>query len=459
MLRIRTIIVLTLFFFAITTQAQVRIEEVVSRSDPKLNRSRGISMLKGVKQTLEQFYYDKNYRGIDIDKKFKDAEEEIKKLDTNAKIFRVIASLLLEFNDSHTRFYPPGRSNRVEYGFSMQMIGDKCMVVDVKKGSDAEAKGLKIGDVITKIGQYPVTRDTLWALNYYLYQLEPMPVLPVFVQKTGNEEKGIAIEASFKSLEERRKEAEKLRKEKRENPYKCHKISHEVIACKLKTFSVEKKFIDQMMKEVAGSSKIILDLRGNRGGSVKIEEYLVGHFFDREVKIADMVMRKKTDSRISKPVKGRQFPGEITVLVDSDSASASEVFARVIQLEKRGKVVGDVSAGAVMTSYQISMANRRGPDGFESLSFYGMNVTIADVIMSDGSRLENIGVIPDHLVGPTPEALIGRSDPILAYSAGLMGAKITPEDAGKLQFLWKKPETGDEDDDNDNDKDDNSDKQ
>ncbi|MEO7673015.1 MAG: S41 family peptidase [Pyrinomonadaceae bacterium] len=453
MSRIRLFVLLTLFLsiFPITTQSQVFVDEVVSRPDPKLNRSRGISMLKGVKETLEQFYYDKNYRGIDIDQKFKTAEEEIKKLDTNAKIFRVIASLLLEFNDSHTRFYPPGRSSRVEYGFSMQMIGDKCMVVDVKKGSNAETKGLKIGDVITKIGQYPVTRDTLWGLNYYLYQLEPMPVLPVFVQEPGNAEKGIAIEASFKTLEERRKEAEKLRKQKRESPYKCHKISQEVIACKLQTFSVERKFIDQMMKEAAGSTKIILDLRGNRGGSVKIEEYLVGHFFDREVKIADMVMRKRTDSRIAKPVRDRQFPGEITVLVDSDSASASEVFARVIQLEKRGKVVGDVSAGAVMTSYQISMANRRGPDGFESLSFYGMNVTIADVIMSDGNRLENIGVIPDHAVGPTREALMGRSDPVLAYSAGLMGAKITPADAGKLQFLWKKPESDDEDDDKDGD--------
>lgn len=301
-----------------------------------------------------------------------------------------------------------------------------------------------------------MTRETLWVLNYYLYQLEPMPVLSIFVQKPGNTEKGINIEASFKSLEERIKEAEKLRKEKSENPYKCSKISPEVIACKLKTFSVEKKFIDQMMKEAVGSSKIILDLRGNRGGSVKIEEYLLGHFFDREIKIADMVMRRKTDSRMSKPVKDRQFHGEITVLVDSDSASASEVFARVIQLEKRGKIVGDVSAGAVMTSYQISMANRRGQDEFQSLSFYGMNVTIADVIMSDGNRLENIGVIPDYLVGPTPEALIERNDPVLAYSAKLMGAKITPAEAGKLQFLWKKPESNDEDDAK---KDDDSDNQ
>lgn len=455
MLKIRSIALLTLFIvvFIFPAYAQIRIDEVVGRSSPKLNRSRGISMLEGVKETLEEFYYDKNYRGMNIDQRFKVAEEEIKKLDTNAQIFRVIGTLLLEFNDSHTRFYPPGRSNRIEYGFSMQMIGEHCMVVDVKRGSDAETKGLKIGDIITKIGQYPVTRDTLWVLNYYLYQLEPMQILPVFIRKPGNTEKGIGIEASFKSLQDRRKEADKLRKEKRENPYKCQKISHEVIACKLKTFSVDKKFIDQMMKEAVGSSKMILDLRGNRGGSIKIDEYLIGHFFDREVKIVDMVWRKKTESRVSTPVKDRKFQGELIVLIDSDSASASEVFARVIQLEKRGKVVGDVSAGAVMTSYQISMANRRGVDGFETLSFYGMNVTIADVIMSDGNRLENIGVIPDRAVGPTSEALILRSDPILAYAAELLGVKVTAEDAGKFEFLWKKLEIDDGEDDKNDDSD------
>ena len=175
-----------------------------------------------------------------------------------------------------------------------------------------------------------------------------------------------------------------------------------------------------------------------------MEEYLSGHFFDRELKIADMITRKKTEVRMAKPVKDRQFKGELIILVDSNSASASEVFARLIQIEKRGKIVGDVSAGAVMTSYNMGLAIERGPSGFQTFTPYGLNVTVADLIMSDGNRLENVGVVPDHPVGPSARALANRSDPVLAFAAGLLGEKISPEDAGRLEFLFKRAEDEDE---------------
>ncbi|MFN6964709.1 MAG: S41 family peptidase [Pyrinomonadaceae bacterium] len=423
----------------------LQIDEVEGKSTPGLNRSRGARMLREIKDALETYYYDKNFKGIDIDAKFKEAAEKIKTLETNAQIFRVIAGVLLEFNDSHTRFFPPGRYNRVDYGFTMQVIGDKCFVVDVKKDSDAEKKGIKLGERILKVGQYDVTRDSLWVLNYFIYQLEPMPVLPVTLADEKGAQRTIVVEASIKTRAQRLKEFEARRKEPAVKPFKCAKISAALTACKLSTFSVEKKYIDQMMKEASAGSKLILDLRGNRGGYVKIEEYLTGFFFDREVKIADMISRGKTDTRIAKPVRDRRFAGDLVVLIDSNSASASEVFARLIQIEKRGKIVGDVSAGAVMTSYGLSMAIERGPDGFQTITPYGLNVTVADLVMNDGNRLENVGVVPDHPVGPSPFALAKRTDPVLSFAAGLLGEKFSSEDAGKLEFLFKQIEDDDED--------------
>ncbi len=434
---------LTLIFAAISFSQIVRVDEIEGRSDPRLNRERGKTMLKEIKEILEQHYYDKSFKGIDLDKRFKETEEKLKTLDTNAQIFRQIASVLMEFDDSHTRFFPPGRSNRVEYGFAMQVIGNNCFVVDVKKGSNAEKQGLKVGDVIQKIGQYDVNRSNLWALNYFIYQLEPLPLLPLTItNSSGGRE--IGIEATFKPFAERMKEDAARRKEKQEDPYKCAKLSNDLIACRLKTFSVDKKFIDKMMKEAVGSSSMILDLRGNRGGFVKMNEYLTGHFFENEVKIGDLVYRNKKRTSTAKPQKERAFRGKLSVLVDSNSASASEVFARLIQIEKRGQIIGDVTAGAVMTSYSMSLALSRGAAGFQTFTPYGLNVTVADLIMSDGGRLEKTGVSPDLAIGPTSEALAMRTDPVLAHAASLFGVNITPQEAGKLEFLFKQPEHADD---------------
>lgn len=448
-----TLSILLTLLFAISISAQIRVDEVASPASISINRSRGLNMLDDIKDLIKERYYDKNYRGIDIDARFKVAKEKIKTLDYNAQIFHVIAAVVLEFNDSHTRFYPPNRANRIQYGFAMQMIGNDCYVISVAKGSDAKAKGLKAGDQLVGIENFNINRDSLWQINYLLYTLNPRESIKLYVLQPDKTEKEISVKAGFKTLADRRKEAEKRRSEKAENPYKCQKVNADTIACKLYTFSVDKKFIDQMMKEVGTHKKFILDLRGNGGGYVKIEEYLTGHFFDHDIKIADFVMRNKTSARVAKTQKEKVYKGDLIVLLDSNSASASEVFARVIQVEKRGKIVGDVSAGAVMTSNFITMVNSRGVPGSETFSTFAMNITIADLIMSDGKRLENVGVIPDYRVGPTGLALRMKTDPILSYSLGLMGTEITPEEAGKYYFLTKKEEDEDDKEDSKNDDD------
>jgi C-terminal peptidase prc len=435
---------LIIVLFAGVSVAQVSVSTVESPASAKLNRERGLNMLDDIKEALKDHYYDKTFHGINLDERIKTAKERIKTLDSNARIFRTIAQVLFEFKDSHTRFIPPSRANRVEYGFSLQMIGNNCYVVDVKKGSDAEKKGLNIGDQVIAVENYFATRDTLWIIQYLIYTLDPMTQVTLHIANPDKTEREIKIDATFKSIKEREKEAEAKRKEKKENPYKCQEINADTIACKLRTFSVEKKYIDKMMSEVGNHKNMILDLRGNGGGYVDIEEYLTGYFFDKDIKIADFITRDKKKERIAKTRKEKSYKGGLIVLIDSTSASASEVFSRVIQLEKRGTIIGDVSAGAVMTSIFLTMANQRGVESFGTYSFFGMSVTVADLIMSDGKRLENFGVIPDKAIGPTASALRQQKDPVLSVAAENFGAKLTPEDAGKYYFLTKKPE--DEDD-------------
>jgi len=437
---------LLLLIFSQNLLAQTEVRETKAATGVKINRARGLEMLNNVKNAIKENYYDPKFRGINLDERFKAAEEKIKELETNGDIFTTIAELVLEFDDSHTKFYPPPRSNQVEYGFSMQIIGNKCFVTNIKKGSNAEAQGLKVGDVIAGVADYAPTRENLWKMRYVLYSLDPQENLKIAVLNADNTERELLIKSQFKTLEERRKEQQKQLFEEDEKPYKCTEISRETIACKLYSFIIEKGSIDKMMKQVNQYKRFILDLRGNRGGYVIAEAHLTGYFFDRDVKIGDLVTRKKTDTRIAKSQKEKIFTGDLMVLIDSDSASAAEVFARTIQIEKRGKIVGDISSGAVMTSIRFPMQLERGTLDFGTITPYSASITIGDLIMSDGSRLEKIGVIPDLPAKPTGKALFENSDPVLAYTAKLFGENLSAQDAGKFYFLTKKPELTDKDD-------------
>ncbi len=138
-------------------------------SNTKEARKLGIEMLREIKSILSKDYYDPNFHGVNLDERFNLAEERVSALETYPQVYRAVAQVVVEFNDSHTNFYPPRMTKTVDYGFSWQIIGDKCYVVDVKKGSDAEVKGLRIGDVITGVENYNPTRQNLWLITYLFF--------------------------------------------------------------------------------------------------------------------------------------------------------------------------------------------------------------------------------------------------------------------------------------------------
>jgi carboxyl-terminal processing protease len=201
----------------------------------------------------------------------------------------------------------------------------------------------------------------------------------------------------------------------------------EFLAIRIPAFSLSAEQVDRLTGKMREHKGVVLDLRGNPGGFIETLDRLVGGMFENGLKIYDRVER---DSTKSISVDGRHhsaFTGRLVVLVDSGSASASELFARIIQLEKRGFVVGDRSAGMVMEAklYRHEMS-------LDTDNFYGAEITTSDLIMTDGKHLEHAGVDPDILILPTAQDLSSHRDPVMAKAAGLVGSKVTPEEAGSM---------------------------
>ena len=102
-----------------------------------VDRDRGHVMLRALKNEIKKSYYDATFRGIDLEARFKAADEKLDRATSLGQVFGIIAQALLDFEDSHLFFIPPQRPDTVDYGWQMQMIGDNCYVSAVKPGSDA----------------------------------------------------------------------------------------------------------------------------------------------------------------------------------------------------------------------------------------------------------------------------------------------------------------------------------
>jgi carboxyl-terminal processing protease len=399
-------------------------------------------MLQMIRTEIEKNYYDPAFHGIDLRERFSQADERIKNAKSNGEIYGIIAQALLDFDDSHLFFIPPARVAKVEYGWQMQAIGDKCYVIAVKPGSDAEAKGLKPGDLILSIDGFTPAREVVWKMQYFYYTLRPKPGMRLVVQSPEGAPRQVDVLAKIqpgkkqldliswagdtKNLEV---EAENEARLNRNRFFE----KDNVIIWKMPGFEIyDESELANIMGHVKKHEALILDLRGNGGGLVIELKRLLGYFFEQDIKISDLKYRKEVKTETAKGNGG--FKGKLIVLIDGRSASASEIFARVVQLEKRGVVIGDRSAGAVMQSrpygYEV---------GLETVSYYGASITNADVIMKDGKSLEHAGVTPDELLLPTAADLAASRDPVLAHAAELAGLKLDPVAAGKLfPIEWRK---------------------
>lgn len=435
---------LTFLLFGNLTCVFAQADKVKLTSEAKIARDHSLGILDEMEEILTEYYYDPKFKGIDLKTRIATAKARVKTLEYNWQMYRVLVQVLMDFNDSHTTMILPPRSDYFQYGFGMQMIGDDCMVTSIKKDSDAAKQGVEVGDQILLLGKFRPNRRDLWKMIYLIYKLAPDKTLDLAIRKHDGTEKTLTINAKTMTDKEYRAE-QKARKDRRKfEPFKCQEFGAEVVACKLYSFAVEKNDIDKMMKQAAKYPKFILDLRGNSGGYVVIEQHLLSYFFDRPVKIADLITRKKTEVRMTKPLGDKQYKGQVAVLIDSNSASASEMTARVFQLEKRAVIYGDNSSGSVMTSFTMPFRSVMSALSDAAIIRVGMSVTVADVKMRDGSRLENIGVIPDLNLQPTPIALAKRMDAVLAYAAVQFGVELSPEKAGSYNFITEKTENEDD---------------
>lgn len=136
-----------------------------------------------------------------------------------------------------------------------------------------------------------------------------------------------------------------------------------------------------------GAESIVLDLRGNGGGSLPEAVALTGLFIGKQPVVQVRSAKGRTESLVS-PVD-QLYDGPLVVMVDRLSASASEILAGAIQDYGRGLVVGTRTFGKGTVQNVVPVGGGQ------------VNLTLAKFYRVSGASTQLRGVEPD-IVLPDP---------------------------------------------------------
>jgi carboxyl-terminal processing protease len=176
---------------------------------------------------------------------------------------------------------------------------------------------------------------------------------------------------------------------------------------------------------------IIIDLRRNGGGSLSEATELTGLFIEK----GPVVQVKDSSGRIEverDPDPEQVYAGPLAVLVDRNSASASEIFAGAIQDYNRGLILGEPTfgKGTVQTLVDLGRFLRSRKD------IGRLRLTMAQFFRVQGGSTQHRGVMPD-IVYPTAKGAADHGE--RALDNALPWASIK---AAEHQFLGATPLTG-----------------
>jgi carboxyl-terminal processing protease len=146
---------------------------------------------------------------------------------------------------------------------------------------------------------------------------------------------------------------------------------------------------------------LVIDLRGNMGGLMVLTMGMCGWFVEEPVDLGKMQMRG-TALNLKLNPRSPRYEKPVAVLIDAVSISAAEVMAGGMQDAGTARLFGQRTAGLVLPSNVVRLANGDG-----------LQYAMSDYHSLSGRTLEIEGVKPDVEV-PLDQTVLSRGvDPVL----------------------------------------------
>ncbi|MCK5126403.1 MAG: hypothetical protein KAR42_09120 [candidate division Zixibacteria bacterium] len=366
-------------------------------------------------QTVNETFPDSAFGGKNWESIKSTYEQNLSGITSDSEICSLINKMLFELNVSHTFIGPiseiqqkasPYMFQPGSPGFDIRILDDEVIVTRIDN-PQVEKSGLQPGCELVSIDGYPVEEIISEASlmppynNRYKHFLQTEEVLRHLY---GQPESTFQIEyedvngsvQSQKIIRIARENSIVLAPEIPPIYLECEwrKLENEVGYLRFNAFQPENPTeVLAALDSLSDSKGLILDLRGNNGGSTSAQQAIGGRFFADTVAAA-IIGTRHNDDTLYYYGSHDTLTGPVVILVDEVSISAAEMFPAAMQSLNRATIIGAQTPGAVM-----------GGD----LIFLNDSLCLVHPIFSvktvQGIMLEGQGVIPDIEIALNKELL------------------------------------------------------
>ncbi len=327
------------------------------------------------------------------------------KIETEEDAYVAINSMLASLNDPYSKFLSSDefkeQNNSIDskiygIGINIASVSGKIYIINVIKGAPAELGGLRPGDMILKINGNDVKGDNVFqTANYIKGSLNSFVDLEILRDNKRLTKKIKRAEIKIKTVE-------------------SEIMDKEIGYIRIVSFISSEgpiEFIEALNK-VKDTNALILDLRGNTGGLFQNAVFVANMFLDKG-NIVKVIGRGGHNSSYTAEEKEYIYDKPLIVLVDGESASASEIVSAALKDNGRALIVGTKTFGKGVVQKVYTMPNNMG-----------MNLTIARYLTPNGSDINKKGIEPNYFVEITKDDFEKNNDSQLNFAKNMLKTQI-----------------------------------
>ena len=315
------------------------------------------------------------------------------KLDTQKLMYGANRGVVEAAGDPHTAYMDPDETKEFDKSLSGQIGGgigaeiglrnNKPTIIKPLENSPAQKAGIKAGEAIVKVND---EASSDWSVEKVVSKIRG--------------EVGTSVKLTLLSGGQTREVS--VVRQNIVSPAVESEIDGEIGILKVNRFgddtvSLSRKYASEFVEK--GVKKVILDLRNNPGGTVGAAQGLLGIWLDNQI-----AMTERRGSEIVKTLRttGTPILGNMktVVLINGNSASASEITAGALREYGKATLVGQKSYGKGSVQIVLGL-----PGGSQ------MKVTEARWYTPKGKNIDKTGIEPDVKVDLSSDDVNNNIDP------------------------------------------------